>query len=78
MRMTGIFIDLKNDRQIKWWEKTAKKFVKVVKYETIVDTATNEPVGLLISIKGLFKNRVIKANNEFLSDPVKVRFVRNK
>ena len=74
MKPNGIFIDLRNEKQVQWWNEIAGRLVKVVKYDTIVETATNEPVGLIIMIKGLLKDYVIKENKKFLSNPKLVKF----
>ena len=48
--------------------------VKVVRYDTIVETATSKPVGVFIMIKGLCKIKVIKENLKFISKPVTATF----
>ena len=63
MKQTGIFIDLKNEEQVKWWNEYASKLVRVVRYDTIVETATNKPVGVLFALEGSLKNEIIKENN---------------
>lgn len=72
MKENAIFIDLRNIEQVRWWNKTAHKLVRVVRYETIVETATNKPVGYVVAIKSLFRKYVIKKNMTFLKDPKKV------
>lgn len=72
MKPTGIFVDLKNKEQVNWWNKIGNKLVKVVRYDTIVETATNKPVGVLFALKGPFAGYVIKKNNSFLKDLVDV------
>ena len=74
MKETGIFIDFRNEEQVKWWNEKASKLVKVTGYRVIVETATNKPVGCLINFKGLFKNYVIKKNLKFIKNPVKKVF----
>lgn len=65
-KVNSIFIDLRNDKQVKWWNEVASKLVKVVRYDEIVETATGKPVGYIFMIKGLLKGRVIKENLKFL------------
>lgn len=69
-KCNGIMIDLRNKEHVDWWNNVASKMVKVVNYNTLVETATNEPVALLIKIKGFRKNKVIKENLKFISNPV--------
>ena len=68
-KVNSIFIDLRNDKQVKWWNDTASKLVRVVRYDTIVETATNKTVGVIFAIKGLHKNRIINENIKFLNNP---------
>lgn len=74
MKQNSIWINLKNKEHVTWWNNVASKMVKVVRYDTIVETATNEPVGMLIKIKGWHKNKVIKENLKFISKPVTAKF----
>lgn len=69
MKQNGIWIDLQNIEQVRWWNKVGHKLVKVVAYNTLVETATDKPVGYVVILKGLFKNYVIKKNNKFISGP---------
>lgn len=69
MKRNAIFIDLRNVEHVKWWNKIASKLVKVVEYNSIVETATGKPIGYIFVIKGLFKNFIIKENISFLKDP---------
>lgn len=71
-KVRGIFIDLRNDEQVKWWNEVARKRVKIVAWNTIVETATNKPVGYIFRIEGLFKNQIIKENLKFLDDPITI------
>lgn len=75
MKTNGIFIDLKNEKQVKWWNEVASKLVKVVYYTYIDETATGKHVGILLKIKGIHKNRVIKENLKFINNPktIKIR-----
>ena len=68
-KVNSIFIDLRNDKQVKWWNDTASKLVRVVRYDTIVETATNKTVGVIFAINGLHKNRIINENIKFLNNP---------
>ena len=74
MKEISIFIELKNREQVNWWNNTARKLVKVVRYDTIVETATNKPIGVLINIKGALKSYVIMKNKSFLNRPKTVCF----
>lgn len=68
-KLNSIFIDLRNKEHVDWWINKASKLVKVVHYDTIVETATNKPIGIIIMIKGILKPYVIKENNKFISNP---------
>lgn len=62
MKQNSIWIDYSNSEQIDWWNNTASKLVRVVRYDQIVETATGKPVGVLFMIEGLFKNYIIREN----------------
>lgn len=68
-KVNSVFIDLRNEEQVKWWNEVARKRVRIVSWHTLVETATNKPVGYIFQIKGLFKGRVIKENLKFLDKP---------
>lgn len=70
MKENGIWIDLRNSEQVKWWNNIARYLVRVVYSNYIIETATNEKVGILIAIAGPFKNYVIKHNARFIDNPV--------
>ena len=70
-KVNGIFIDLRKAEQVEWWNKIGSKLVKVVRYDTLVETATNEPVGVMFAITGVFAKYVIKKNNSFLGNNLK-------
>lgn len=61
-----IFIDLRNAEQVDWWNNYARKKVKAVMYNEIVETKTNKVIGVLILIRGLFANEIFKENDKFL------------
>lgn len=69
MKQNGIFIDYRNKKQVEWWNKIASKLAKVDNYNEIVETATGKAVGIIIALKGPFKNYVIKKNAKFISNP---------
>lgn len=75
MRTNSIFIDLKNEKHVKWWNEVASNLVKVVNYAYIDETATGKHAGIILKIKGIHKNRVIKENLKFINNPktVKIR-----
>lgn len=68
MRKNGIFINFENDKQVKWWNEKASKLVKVTRYTYIDETKTGKHVGVLLSLKGLYKNKIIKENSKFIND----------
>ena len=60
MRTNGIYIDLGNKEQVKWWNEKASKLVKVIQYTYIDETETGKHVGVLLSLKGLHKTRLLE------------------
>lgn len=73
MRTNGIYIDLGNKEQVKWWNEKASKLVKVIRYTYIDETKTGEHVGVLLLLKGLHKNKIIIQNMKFINNPVRCR-----
>lgn len=68
MKTNGIFINFENEEQVKWWNEKASKLVKVNRYTYIDETKTGKHVGVLLSLKGLHKNKIIKENSKFIND----------
>lgn len=68
-KVNSIFIDLRNEEQVKWWNEIGSKLVKIARFHTIVETATNKTVGYVFVIKGMLSKRVIKQNLKFLDNP---------
>ena len=66
MKTNGIFIDFRNEKQVKWWNERASKLVKVTRYTYIDETETGKHVGILLSLKGLNKRKIIKENDKFI------------
>lgn len=73
MKMNGIYIDLRNEEQVKWWNEKASKLVKVIRYTYIEETKTRERVGILIALKGFRKNKIIRENMKFINNPVRCK-----
>lgn len=73
MRTNGIYIDLGNKEQVKWWNEKASKLVKVIRYMYIDETKTGKHVGVLLSLKDLHKNKIIRENMKFINNPVRCR-----
>lgn len=71
MKVNGIYIDYRNKKQVNWWNNYASKLVRVVRYNEIVEAETNEAVGVLMTLKGLFADYVIAENKNFIKNPVK-------
>lgn len=66
MKLDSIFVDCRNKEHVKWWNEVASKLVKVVRYDVIVETATEKPVGYVFKLRGLLAQLIIKQNNKFL------------
>lgn len=60
-----VFIDYSNKEQVKWWNKIGGRLVKARLYDTIVETATDKPVGIIVVITGIFAKYVINKMNSF-------------
>ena len=74
-KLNSIFVDCRNAEHVKWWNNVASKLVGVVRYDTIIETATNKPVGYIFMLKGLLAPWVIKKNSKFLEpDAVTTEF----
>lgn len=73
MKMNGIYIDLKNEEQVKWWNEKASKLVKVIRHTYIEETKTRERVGIILVLKGFRKNKIIKENMKFINNPVRCK-----
>lgn len=73
MRTNGIYINLGNKEQVKWWNEKASKLVKVIRYTYIDEIETGKHVGVLLSLKGLHKNKIIRQNMKFINNPVRCR-----
>jgi hypothetical protein len=68
-----IFINLGNKEQVKWWNEKASKLVKVIRYTYIDEAETGKHAGVLLSLKGLRKNEIIRENMKFINNPVRCR-----
>jgi hypothetical protein len=73
MKVYGAFIDLRNVKQVHWWN-VANLFVKAIDRTDVVDKATGRTVGCIFKITGLFAKYVASKNNTFIKNPVKVKF----
>lgn len=73
MKNNSIFIDLRNKEQVKWWNEIACKLVKVSYYTYIDETATGKHVGILLKLKGIRKNKIIKENLKFINNPIDIK-----
>lgn len=74
MKRKAIYIDLNNIEQVRWFNKIGHKLIKVVRYDSIVETATNETVGYIVAFKSLLSAYVIGKNKKFLDNPVTAVF----
>lgn len=74
MKRNAIYIDLNNIEQVRWFNKVASKLIKVVRYDSIVETATNETVGYVVAFKSLLSAYIIGKNKKFLDNPVTAVF----
>ena len=66
MKQSAIYINFKNLDQVEWWNKIGSKLVKTVRYNTIVESATSDPVGVIFTIEGLLKDYVVKKSMTFI------------
>ena len=73
MKKYGIYIDLRNHKQVRWWNM-ANLFVKAVDRDDVVETATGKAVGCIFVITGLFAKWVVSKNLSFIKNPVEMDF----
>lgn len=72
MRVYGAFINLRNVKQVRWWN-IANLFVKAIDREDVVDTATGKTVGCIFKITGPFAKYVASKNASFIKNPLKIK-----
>ena len=60
-----VFIEYANKEQVEWWNKIGGKLVRAYLYDTIVETSTNKPVGIIVTVHGLLAKFVISKMNSF-------------
>ena len=74
MKTYGVFIDLRNAKQIHWWNKV-NIFVKAIGYNDIIETATNKSIGRIFQITGPFAKRIASRNVQlFIKNPVEFKY----
>lgn len=66
MELRNILIEPNNEKQVKWWNRVGRHFVKVVRYEDMHDPITDELTGTKVVIKGLFSKYVARKCTEFV------------
>ena len=71
MKVHGVFIDLKNNKQVHWWN-IVNLFTKAVDRIDVVDTVTGKTVGCMFKITGLFAKRIASKNLSFIDNPVQI------
>ena len=67
-----VFISKTNSEQTKWWNEVATKLVTFKYVDNIINENTNESIGYLFEIKGMFARTVAKKLSTFVkgTDPV--------
>ena len=71
--MKQIFIDLRNEKQVNWWNNIASKLVNVIQYTYIDEVATGKHIGVIFFAKGILANYVYNKNVKFMDNPVKTK-----
>lgn len=67
-----VFIDYRNEAQIKWWNNIGSWLVRARQIDTVVETATNKPVGAIIAFTSPVSKFVMGKMKGFIENPVKV------
>ena len=73
MKVYGAFIDLRNVKQVRWWN-IVNPFVKAIDRTDVVEKDTGKTVGCIFKITGLFAKHIASKNNTFIKNPLKVKF----
>lgn len=76
MKTRHIFVSITNREHATWWNNKARKLIKVVNYDRIIETATTKEVGVIFEIKGLLADYVVKKNLGFLKKPVSLKVTK--
>ena len=71
-KINSVFIDLRNAEQVNWWLTKTRSKVKVRDFMNIVDTATGNKIGVVMRLGGFGIKKIIKENNKFLGENLKV------
>ena len=71
-KINSVFIDLRNAEQVNWWLTKTRSKVKVRDFTNIVDTATGNKIGVVMRLGGFGIKKIIKENNKFLGENLKV------
>lgn len=69
-KIPAIYIDRFNHDQVEWWNKIGRHLVKAVKYDEVVETATNKSVGVIFVVTGLLSKFVVSKVESFIKNPV--------
>ena len=73
MKAYGIYIDIKNSEQMRWWTNI-KRLVKPVGYNCVVDTETKQIVGRIEVFQGPFARIAATIfTKKFISDPKELK-----
>ena len=73
METYGVFIDLRNKDQVRWWN-IVNLSVKVVDRIDVVDKTTRQTVGCMFKITGLLAKKIASENVSFIKNPVTMKF----
>lgn len=72
MKEYSVFIELRDHKQVHWWN-IVSLFVKVVDRIDVIDDVTNKTVGYIFKITGLFAKYIAsKSVSLFIEDPVEI------
>lgn len=68
----GIFIDRRNKEQVNWWNNCARKQIKIVSDDKIVESATGKIIAHVFCITGKLAKKIFEENDQFIENPVSV------
>lgn len=64
-KVNAVYIDYNNAKQVAWWNGVGRWLVTGHGIDTVVETATNKPVGVIVGVTGLLAKFVIDKINSF-------------
>ena len=64
MKRNCMLIDLRNAKEVEWFNKKASKLVKCIKVDSIVENGTGKEIAVVLKPVGLFAKKIIKEHDK--------------